>query len=242
MAFNVNEILGAVNSVGGLSKSSKFLVNISSPFNPNSRISFYCDSASLPGIGWQTDEIKPSGYGIVQKRPIGVIFQDVNLSFFNDAEGRVLKYFHTWMQSIFNFNQQTNPNATAQGLSYNTFQYPSDYYGTVEIVHFDDTGSDIVTYTLNEAYPIIVGDVQLDWGATDHLVKLPITFTYTSWTADTLDEGTMDDITDSLENTIMNQQYGINNEVAFIRELLNVTSPVIIRNRTNQLAALLSFI
>ena len=105
MAFSISQMLSAVNSVGGLSKASKFMVTItrSAASSRDDRappiaggaqnLTFLCDSAYLPGLGYQTDEIRMSGYGNVEKRPYATIFQDVLLTFYSDADGSVFNQF-----------------------------------------------------------------------------------------------------------------------------------------------------
>lgn len=203
-------MLSAVNSVGGLSKASKFMVTITRsaassrddrapPIAGGAQIlTFLCDSAYLPGLGYQTDEIRMSGYGNVEKRPYATIFQDVPLTFYSDADGSVFKYFHAWMQSVFAFNDAANPNGTVKGLPLNSFQYPSEYYGIVEIIHMNEikttkeSDNTIVKYQLLEAYPISIGDIQVDWNMQDQILKIPVTFAYTNWTSTTLDQGVAD--------------------------------------------------
>jgi hypothetical protein len=210
MAFSISQMLSAVNSVGGLSKASKFMVTItrSAASSRDDRappiaggaqnLTFLCDSAYLPGLGYQTDEIRMSGYGNVEKRPYATIFQDVPLTFYSDADGSVFKYFHAWMQSVFAFNDAANPNGTVKGLPLNSFQYPSEYYGVVEIIHMNEikttkeSDNTIVKYQLLEAYPISIGDIQVDWNMQDQILKIPVTFAYTNWTSTTLDQGVAD--------------------------------------------------
>ena len=210
MAFSISQMLSAVNSVGGLSKASKFMVTITRSAGSSrddrappiaggaQNLTFLCDSAYLPGLGYQTDEIRMSGYGNVEKRPYATIFQDVPLTFYSDADGSVFKYFHAWMQSVFAFNDAANPNATVKGLPLNSFQYPSEYYGVVEIIHMNEinttkqSDNTIVKYQLLEAYPISIGDIQVDWNMQDQILKIPVTFAYTNWTSTTLDQGVVD--------------------------------------------------
>lgn len=125
MAFSIREIVATISSNGGLTKSSKFLVDITVPAisaDATAGMEFYCDSAQLPGIAMQTDEVRVSGYGNIEKRPYASIFQDVPCTFFLDSDGRVLKFFHRWMQLVYNFNDNMSLDAeTSAGLPTNTF-------------------------------------------------------------------------------------------------------------------------
>ena len=193
MAFSIREMISTISSNGGLSKASKFMVTITAPpVLQNSGINkpdfvFFCETASLPGISFATDDIRIFGYGAVEKRPIGANFTDMPLTFFNDNDGRVLSFFHKWIQAVYNYDNKSNPNGTTQGLVMNSYAYPSEYYGTIVIDHFDEVGGvlkpptninvsgdvqevdsetgnyRIVSYTLNEAFPISIQDVNMSW-------------------------------------------------------------------------------
>lgn len=244
MAFSINQMLSAVNSVGGLSKASKFMVTITRPTNANigradrgpavvggaQNLSFLCDSAYLPGLGYQTDEIRMSGYGNVEKRPYATIFQDIPLTFYSDADGSVFKYFHAWMQSVFAFNDAANPNGSTKGLPLNSFQYPSEYYGIVEIIHMNEikvereSDRTIVKYQLLEAYPISIGDIQVDWNMQDQILKVPVTFAYTNWNATTLDQGVVDRNSTTRANSLTQRSNYIDRELSRMLELQNLES------------------
>jgi hypothetical protein len=244
MTFNVYDMLGAMNASGGISKASKFFVEITPPFSfgVDYNIFFLCEAAVLPGVALGTEEIRMAGYGAVEKRPNNLAFQDMPLTFFNDSNGQVLSFFHQWMQSVYNFNGSTNPAGTARNLAAGTFAYPKEYYGTVSITHFDDSGSEIITYTLYEAYPIVVGDIQVDWGLTDQLVRVPITFAYTYWETQTLDPGFISYRSEAIYNAAQSvaARVDISNKLEW--EILNFTDPVILKNKVNLYAGVLSFL
>ena len=187
MAFNVRELLSSINQRGGLAKPSKFAANIlKAPVNLDENLKFYCETASLPGIAFQTDEIRTTGYGNIEKRPYATIFQDIQLNFYCDNDGRVFNFFHQWAQSVFNFNDKTPLGGrTARGLLGGTFAYPQDYFGTISLTVYNEQkpdaegqedGSAVVTYYLEEAYPLVIGDVQVSWEQSDQVLKLPINF------------------------------------------------------------------
>lgn len=245
MAFNIRDMMGAMNASGGLTKSSKFFVEVYPPrvlaVNPN--LFFLCESATLPGIGWQTDEVRMSGYGNVEKRPYAPIFTDINLNFYNDSNSKVLTFYHRWMQYVYNFNSSINPNTTTgPGQPINTLNYPNEYRGIVEITHFDDVGDEVVKYTLQDAYPIAVGDVNVDWNQTDQLVRIPVTFAYTYWSSETLDPGLANYKSQAVYNATQATASRVDLENKIIWELLNFTSPAIVQNRVNILAGVLSFL
>jgi hypothetical protein len=239
MAFSVNEIKSAVNSVGGLAKSSKFMAYFrKSPkeltnLNQARILSFMCESASIPGIAYQTDDIRSSGYGNIEKRPYATIYQDATLNFFCDNDGIVINFMHKWLQTVFNFNDRISPDAVSNtGLPNNTFEYPSEYYGIIELIQYDDTGKQIFGVSLHEAYPINIGEITVDWNNQDTLTKIPVTFTYTYWNSTALDQGAITQ--DSFSRSISTSSYQtkIDSNLSDIREQIGTTTPLR-RNNTN---------
>lgn len=229
MAFSIDEMMSTINANGGLAKSSKFLVRITGPFalSFGTDLQFFCDSASLPGISYMTDEIRMSGYGNIEKRPYATNLQDVPVTFYCDTDGKVFKFFHNWSQKVFNFNQSVNPNGTTSGgLSVGSFAYPREYFGTIDILVFDDKSNEFLSYQLIEAYPITVGDVQVSWEQSDTLLKLPITFAYTYWNAETLDQGQVDENSDVRANSLRYTQGRVSEDISSIRNTIGIPSPV----------------
>lgn len=245
MAFNIRDMMGAMNASGGLTKTSKFFAEVYPPrslaVNPN--LFFLCEAAALPGVSFQTDEIRMTGYGNVEKRPYAPIFTDITLHFYNDSNSKVLNFYHRWMQAIYNFNATINPEATTRsGLAINTLGYPNEYHGIVEITHFDDASEQVIKYTLIDAYPIAISDVAVDWNNQDQLVRIPITFAYNYWNSETLDQGTINYKSQAIYNATQATASRVDAENKVIWELLNFTSPAIVQNKVNILAGVLSFL
>ena len=252
MAFSINEIVGSINALGGLAKASKFEVMITREGGQD--LMYLCESATLPGVSMLTDEIKMAGYGNIEKRPYGLIFQDVQLNFMVDQDGGVIKFFHQWMQSINNFNDKTNPNGTASnsGLSPNVFAYPDEYRSEVNLFLYNESDNSgkktldgivgepqkIATYTLLEAYPLAVGDAQVDWGASDQILKLPVTMTFTSWHSSFLDDGATDANSRARANSLQSTNRTIDQKLRSVKEYVGITGvrakPVTFNNGGNR--------
>jgi hypothetical protein len=60
--------------------------------------------------------------------------------------------------------------------------YSDSYKGEVEITTFSNDGTANRTVTLHDAWPKIVGAVQVSWRERDTVSILPVTLTYKSWT------------------------------------------------------------
>ena len=99
----------------GLSQTSVYLVNISSPnaaiteFMRVKRgltydgeiLNLLCCDASLPGTSVATHEVNNDYSGVTEKMAYRRIYDDsIDLSFYVDGEYKVLSYFDSWMDYI----------------------------------------------------------------------------------------------------------------------------------------------
>lgn len=191
MAFNINEILSNINRYGGLTKTSRFSLMITAPPWSQSQsearlIEMFCDTAALPGLTFATNDVKNLGYGPTFKLPHTPIYSDVDATIMLDQQGVILKFFHNWMQNIININSDGSPSESGyNGAKMWSVQYPSNYVTTISIMLYDDTAQEIVVYGLHEAYPIRIGQPLVDWAAQNGVLRLPVTFTFKTWTANT---------------------------------------------------------
>lgn len=202
--FSISEMLSAIDSANGIARSNRFSMIITTPqwatnFSDTAKlIQFFGDQAALPGLTFATNDVKNLGYGPVFKLPHTPIYTDVDCEIMLDNNGEILQFFTQWMQNVVNIN--TDGSYETSGYNDATIfsvQYPSNYVTTVQILLYDTAGDTIVTYTLNDAYPLRIGQPVLDWNNTNQVLKLPVTFAYKSWTS-TLMAGN----SQTLENSI----------------------------------------
>ena len=203
MAFDISEIYSHINRMNGVAKPSLFSVMINPPpFNADQNaprlIQFMADTASLPGLRFETNYVKNLGYGPTFKLPHTPSYDDMNVTIMLDNNGIILEFFHRWMQNIININPEGAPSTSGyNGAKMYAVQYPSHYITTITVTLYNSQSDSIVVYTLNEAYPMAIGSPGLDWSATNNTLRLPVTFTYRNWTATTFHNNGQ-----TLDNTI----------------------------------------
>lgn len=146
-----------------------------------------CNSGTLPGVSISTSEIRRHGVGPVEKRPYSVNFIDLNLSFIIDSRGGIHRFFSLWMDGIVRFDRLvTNPDNRPFQQPYEV-SYRDEYVVDIIIYVYDEKTREVYKVTAYNAFPLFMGDVNLNWGATDDYVVLPVTFAYTSWSSEILD-------------------------------------------------------
>ncbi len=144
------------------------------------------DGFSIPGLSVATSELRPYGVGPTVKRPYGVTYQDVTFNYIMDASSNQHAFFYRWMDQIVNHSSPINRSPDS-GLRPYQVGFLSDYAATITVWYFDETfdgGSAErreACAEIIEAYPTFIGDIQYNWGGTDQLLRLPVTYTYTRW-------------------------------------------------------------
>ena len=218
MAFNINDILSVSNGVGGLTKPSKFLVRITRKDGQIDRtLPFLCNATTLPGIQILVSEYSPQTYGVKQKRPTGVNFQDLPLTFYSDNQGNVFNYFHSWINQVATFNSLSDNNRYL-------LAYPDEYRGTVEIILYDDSQNTVVSFKLNEAFPYTVDATPIAWDQSDQLLRFNVTFTFTNWSTEKLDITTIAHDFDINNNTSVYYGAGSNQNFYSLNQIINPIS------------------
>lgn len=207
-SFSISNITSALSQTNGIVNQSHFLVTITPPSGVsggtlagvNSQIlPLFCTRAMLPGIQFGVRQIKQSGYGIVEKRPIAAGYDPMVLTFMCDAKGYVYQFFHRWFQMIHNINGRLSPDTTINGLRNFEFQYPDNYESPmIEIQVFDPTGAEVVVYSIYQAYPMYMEDSPVGWEMKDAIVEIRVTFAYNWWNSNLQDLSTKPAKTDGV--------------------------------------------
>lgn len=146
------------------------------------------DSFATPGIGLTTTDIRRYGYGPTEKKPNGVVYQDITFNYILDTEHNQHKFFYDWLDLIVSHSKGPGE---SKGNNFRDMQsyevgYKNSYAVPIDIFAFDErfekASSIGRTWTiLTGAYPTAIGDIQYNWSGVDSLIRLPVTFTYQYW-------------------------------------------------------------
>ena len=177
--FSVDTLKAEINNLGGFAKNNKFSVVISAPsgipaLQNNAilrRLSFFCDTVSLPTKSLATYEKQI--YGPVKAMPYRMTFTEASMSFYLPDEMPEKRFFDFWQDAIV---------STKTG----NISYYEDYVCDITIQKFSRTAvdfSDTPTYTVKlfDAWPSIVSEVQLSHSGGTEAMKLPVTFQFKKW-------------------------------------------------------------
>lgn len=187
MPFNISELSASISGLG-VQKSSHFSALVTLPpilsDGITNELQLRINSINLPGVNFGVDEIKHKGFGLSEKRPMSVTYDDVSVTIIADGQGRFAETFNQWNELILPSNIE---NTGSDNVEY--FEYPENYYGGLEIYVYDAMGNIHTTYNFIQPFPSVVGSVQMAWESTDTLLLLPVTFSYRSYTKNSTHSG-----------------------------------------------------
>jgi hypothetical protein len=222
--FDINTFRSQIIGDTGLLKTNLFLVSIqfSQEFAQTQTqlmkvtprtLMMFTEQCALPGISiGSEDQSRRYGTGVAEKMPFGVFFTDITLSFLADGNGEIMKMFHNWIKYIVNYDSRRNgPTGFNEAEPYEV-AYKDNYSATIEITVFNESADKIITYTLNEVYPLFLGEVGMSWADNDSIMKIPVTFTYRDWQTDSM--------------STANLSKGVSNNLTLLQKILKVGTAV----------------
>ena len=181
MAFSVNEFRSQMTGDGArpnLFEVSMPFPSFASPANAQTKLTFMCKTAQLPG---STVGVVPVNYFGRELKFVGNrTFADWTISVINDEDFIVRNAFERWMNGInsHNFNVR-NPLALA----------PLGYSVDSEVTQFGKQGNTLKKYRFIGVYPTDITPIDVDWGSNDTIEEFSVTLSYQWW--DAVDTGVL---------------------------------------------------
>jgi hypothetical protein len=186
MPFNIADFSTHINRTGTLTVN-RYLIDVIAPswaqlrtdVQMNKLMQLRAEQVRLPGLNLETMNNQRYGLGPSQKFPTNVTFQDNNITFIDDANNSIWKFYSNWLNAIFRYRGNFNGFTGSYELA-----YKQDYARDMRIRIFNNVGNVITTIVMKDSYPIAVGDVDLGWGNNNQLFKVNVTFAYRDWYID----------------------------------------------------------
>ena len=172
--------ISKLDAHNGLAPLNKFMARISFPSklmtgtagSVATEISYFCDSAPMPGKTIATSELRH--YGPTRKMAREATFAEFQLGFIMTNSHAARNTFLEWMDFII------DP-VTAN------IRYQNEYKGTIKVFMFDQsavsTSPDNATLgaEYQQAFPTNVDPVALGWDQLNQVGKFSVNFQYKRW-------------------------------------------------------------
>ena len=175
MAFNVNDFRAQM--VGDGARPNLFEVSMpfpafSAPGNAQTKLTFMCKTAQLPG---STLGVVPVTYFGRELKFVGNrTFADWTTTVINDEDFIVRNAFERWMNGINSHNLNVrNPLAVA----------PFSYSVDGDVTQFGKQGNILKKCKFVGLFPTDITAIDVDWGSNDTIEEFSVTLAYLFWVA-----------------------------------------------------------
>jgi hypothetical protein len=190
MTFKLQEFISSINT-DGLARTSVYEVIISPPVSlqldagVQKMMTLRCQDVQLPELDFQVLQYYTKTIGPGERRVMGLNpYKIIPMELIIDKGLKIRQFFENWMQYIVNYDSPSAYASIKGGQLPYEMSYKEEYVGTVDIRVWPNgmqTGEDTdppIVYQLQNAYPVNMGNVGLNWNNTDRAMILPIGFTY----------------------------------------------------------------
>ena len=169
--FSTNNLRAVLQSHRGPSKGNKFSVQfLNAPVIIPEDLSLLCETTSFPTRSAATTE--HNVYGPVYQFPYRFTFTEMSMNFYLTEDMFAKTLFDDWQEKM--INSQTS-----------NLGFYEDYTCDISIKKFSaiDTSMNAPDYnlTLMEAFPSIIGEIQLGHSLGNEVQRLPVTFLFKKW-------------------------------------------------------------
>lgn len=173
MAFSVNDFRSQMTGDGArpnLFEVSMPFPGFSAPGNAQTKLTFMCKTAQLPG---STIGVVPVQYfGRELKFAGNRTFADWTITIINDEDFVVRNAFERWMNGINSHNLNVrNPAALS----------PLGYTVDGDVKQFGKKGDVLKKYKFIGLFPSDITPIDVDWGSNDTIEEFSVTLSYQWW-------------------------------------------------------------
>jgi len=185
MAINLENFTGKFK---GGARPNLFVVQIEEgpAASINEDMKILGQGASLPAA--TIGEIIVPYMGRQHKIPGNRTYDTWDLTIINDTDFKIRNVFHNWQEVINDpsTNYSSDASASAQGIVGGGTRLfvgdDMDIYGSFVVTQLGTDGHPLASYTIHNAWPSVVSDIELNWESNDALETFTVTINYSHWT------------------------------------------------------------
>ena len=162
-----------VGRSGGYLRANRYVVTITPPeglrYDSASiyRIGANCMAAGMPGRSFATAEYEQGGVAPMQQIPHMTMFRPYAVDFYVSADAVERKFFEEWAEMV-------------QDIDTGQLEYIDNFAGSLTFEAYGRIAGQppAVSFELEAAWPIDVGDVRMAYADQDQVAVLPVVFSF----------------------------------------------------------------
>ena len=186
-SFNVSDFKASFKSVSELAEWSLFDFRFKAL--PKCLIGKY-DQTHLSGLTMHTHKVKVPdmtiGTNQVQMSPLSIKYPfekqntDITIEVISSGNLWERKFFSDWQQGIIKHGV---PSGSLSATGNATFDvgYYNDYVTEAQITMYNKIGNTMEGFHIANAWPMSIGELDLDWSHKEEIPTFYVTVSYSSW-------------------------------------------------------------
>jgi hypothetical protein len=166
----------------GVARPSRYAVYITPPRmlvgQNTSYLLFRTEATELPGQNINVFNHQPMGFGNQRQMAAGYnMYPNLGVTFMASADYREWRFFSGWHDGIV---KKPGKQAENRGGTH-LVNYYDQFTCQIAVVGYNELGDVVYECFFNDAYPIQLSPINLNWAATDSVVTFPVQFAYRDW-------------------------------------------------------------
>ena len=177
MAINLNQWKQRVFSGNQTMNLHSFLVNVNPPIGDGQELQIRTEAVQLPGIAFMSvDNFSPYGNGKMYNIPYRYNPQEVSMTHIIDKDVDIYSAFRDWANLIVDLNGTSK---YAAGFMTPGAIGGGSYLCDMDVDVYDRQHNKVRTVKFIEAFPIVIEPIQMNWGSTEEIGKLNVSYRFT---------------------------------------------------------------
>jgi len=148
-------------------------------------ITLRCETVTIPGQNFFTQDVKRYGYGQIEKKPYLPTFNPMRLVFLVDRKANIIRFFNDWVNLIVPHNVETPSSFTAveerRSLQDKLYLvgYKDQYISPVLRINvYDEFDKKVMECKAFDCFPITVSDFDTSWSSQNDPIRLTVTMQF----------------------------------------------------------------
>lgn len=137
-------------------------------------ITIRCETVTIPGQNFFTQELKRYGYGQIERNPYLPTFNPMKMVFVADRNAKILQFFNEWANLVVNHDVEHTP-----GENHYLLNYKSQYISPVVRVFVYNEYDELVFVSKTfECYPLTISEYDVSWASQNDFIRLSVSMQF----------------------------------------------------------------
>lgn len=177
-----NRFVSLIAIPNGLSDKYKEIAKIAGYYPDNKDyITLRCETVTIPGQNFFTQDLKRYGYGQIEKKPYLPTFNPMKMVFLVDRRGQIIKFFNDWANLMVDHDVEYTEREKTYLVGYKD-KYISPVIRTFVYDEYNDTP--VFVAKTFECFPLTVSEYDVTWAAQNDFIRLSVSMQFVHATKD----------------------------------------------------------